>query len=143
MSAHQLWFRSTAFEIESGEDSETNPLCYGRQLSRWLRDRLMDAGRSTAEVIPEDWGWCVMVQRKPFLLWVGCVSVHDYAKLRSDDPAPSGADVVWTCNVVAEKPLLSNPFRRIDAGPDLDKLFEQVRGLVEADPRNTMLAEPQ
>ena len=38
MDAHQLWFRSAQFEIEPGEEEETNPLCFGRQLANWLRE---------------------------------------------------------------------------------------------------------
>jgi hypothetical protein len=66
MSHQQFWFRSTLFEIEPGEDEETNPLCYGRQFSRWLRDRLVSEGRIVEEVIPEDWGWCLVIQRRPY-----------------------------------------------------------------------------
>ena len=91
MSSHQFWFRSTRFEIEPGEDEETNPLCFGRQLANWLRERLVEQGRTVEEVLPYDWGWCLVVQRKPFLLWVGCVSVHDYAATKPSDPYLAGA----------------------------------------------------
>lgn len=40
----QFWFRSTLFEIEVGEDKETNPLCYGRQLANWLVTALRSDG---------------------------------------------------------------------------------------------------
>lgn len=59
MNAHQLWFRSTLFEIEPGEDEETNPLCFGRQLARWLRQALIAQGYFVEEPIPKDWGWCL------------------------------------------------------------------------------------
>jgi len=143
MKKTQLWFQSTAFEIEPGEDEETNPLCYGKQFAQWLRNRLVESGYSVEEVIPEDWGWCVVVQRKPFMLWIGCVNMHDYAATKPTDPVPKGRDVVWTCHVVAEKSWLSSLFRQIDTSPAVDALFGEVRKLIEADERNKIVEEPR
>ena len=141
MSTTQLWFRSTLFEIEPGEDEETNPLCFGRQLARWLRERLVANGRSVEDVIPEDWGWCLIVQRKPFLLWVGCVSVHDYATTKPGDPLPRGSEVVWACTVVAERSLLGK-LRGIKTAPALEALFQQTHGIIEAEASNTFVPQP-
>jgi len=132
--ALQLWFRASQFEIEPGEDEETNPLCYGRQLALWLRSRLIAQGYAVEDVISEDWGWCVMCQRKPFSLWVGCVSVHDYAKSRPEDPPPQGKDVLWTCFIVAEHSLVSRLFGRPDTTAATAQLHSQVKRLLEAEP---------
>jgi hypothetical protein len=37
------WFKSSKFQVEPGEDEETNPGLYGRQLARWLKARLETA----------------------------------------------------------------------------------------------------
>jgi hypothetical protein len=142
MSTHQFWFRSKLFEIEPGEDQQTNPLCFGRQLSHWLRERLIAQGRSVEDVIPEDWGWCLVVQRKPFLLWVGCVSVHDYSKTKPSDPLPKGSEVVWACTVVAEQSVLGKLFRREDPTPAVDELFKQALSIVESNGSNTLVPQP-
>lgn len=69
----QLWFTTTSFAPTPGEEEQTNPDRYGEALAGWVRGRLVDAGfDSTESPIPEDWGWMIMVQRKPFPLWVGC-----------------------------------------------------------------------
>jgi hypothetical protein len=141
MESRQFWFRSTLFEVEPGEDEETNPLCFGRQLAHWLRERLVAQGRSVEEVIPEDWGWCLVVQRKPFLLWVGCVSVHDYAVAKPTDPAPRGKDIVWACTVVAEQSFLSK-LRGVDPASAVEELYWQTRGAVEAEAANTFVPQP-
>jgi hypothetical protein len=60
LKKHQIWFRSNSFEIEVGEDKETNPLFYGRQLARWLESALQGEGVIVEKVFPEDWGWCVI-----------------------------------------------------------------------------------
>lgn len=72
-TSDQIWIKSTRFEIEPGEDSLTNPGIYGKQLADWLADQLKDAGESIADVIPEDWGWCIVLRRSP-LSFVGCAN---------------------------------------------------------------------
>ena len=47
----QFWFTSSLFDIEQGEDEETNPLCFGRQLSNWLRIKLRAKGYDVEDVI--------------------------------------------------------------------------------------------
>ena len=49
-------FKSSKFEIEPGEDEEINPRMYGRQLARWLKQRLEEKGYSVEDIINEDWG---------------------------------------------------------------------------------------
>ncbi|PLP97683.1 hypothetical protein [Cupriavidus pauculus] len=142
MSPQQLWFRSTLFEIEPGEDKETNPYCYGRQFSRWLHDRLATEGRMIEEIVPEDWGWCLVVQRKPYLLWVGCGSVHDFDTKQSSDAVPVGSDVVWSCMVVAEQSLFGKLLRGNNTVSGVDALFRQVKHIVERDASNTLVSEP-
>lgn len=141
MSSHQFWFRSLRFEIEPGEDQETNPLCFGRQLAYWLRERLVAQGWSVEEPIPEDWGWCLVVQRKPFMLWVGCVSVHDYTTTKPTEPPPRGSEVVWACTVVAEQSLLGK-LRGINTAPAIEELFQQTRGIVEAEASSRFVSQP-
>jgi hypothetical protein len=136
----QFYFTSSLFEIEPGEDEQTNPLCYGKQFSNWMRDRLTDKCYEVEEVIPEDWGWCVVCARKPFMLWVGCVSVHSYNKSRPEDPIPQGKDVVWACSVVAEPPFLANLLRRVNVEPALGQLESDVEA-IRRDERDIVLTE--
>ena len=138
----QFWFKSDLFAIEPGEDEKTNPLCYGRQLAKWLRTKLIAKGYAVEDVIPEDWGWCVMCARTPFMLWVGCVSVHDYEKSKPEDPPPNGRDVTWSCMVTAEPPLLAGLFKRINVEPALSDLSKHVSNILSAEPSITLTAEP-
>jgi hypothetical protein len=140
--AHQLWFKAEQFQIEPGEDEQTNPLCFGKALATWLRGKLTSEGHTVEEVIAEDWGWCVMCQRVPFMLWIGCANVHDYSKSGPEHPPPRGGEVVWSCMVVAELPLLSRLFKRPDTGAATEKLFEQVRRLLNAEPDVTFVEQP-
>ena len=122
-------FKSSLFEIEPGEDKETNPRCYGKRLALWLRAKLERAGYQI-EVLPEDWGWCVICQRQPFLLWVGCGNARDYDEVDLNARRPVGTDIVWHCFPEAELPLLARLFKRVDVNPALDKLDADLRAVL-------------
>jgi hypothetical protein len=141
MNDHQLWLKSSLFEIELGEDENTNPGCYGKQLATWLRSKLIGKGYKVEEVIPEDWGWCVMCTRDPFMLWIGCGSVLDHEPI-PDAPRPSGKDVIWSCFVTAEKPFLRSLFKRIDTSSAVEKLYKEVESLLKSEPAITLMDAP-
>jgi len=143
MNEYQLWFRSPLFRIEAGEDEETNPMCFGRHLAHWLGEQLEADGVPVEGVIPEDWGWCLVVRRRPFLLWVGCGNVQNDSKWRGPPPSLSdGKDVVWTCHVVAEVPLVKRLLRAPDTETQVKELFERVQRLVASAPGTAFVAEP-
>lgn len=74
----QFWFYFILFQIEFGEDVEINLGCYGRVFVRWVVVVFQVDGVVVDEVFFEDWGWCVMVKKWLFCLWVGCGNVIDY-----------------------------------------------------------------
>lgn len=138
----QFWFKSPLFEIEPDEDAETNPLIYGRALANWLAASLRDEGIEVDDVFPEDWGWCVMVKRTPFRLWIGCGNVHDNARQNLKGQLPRGEDIVWTCIVVAEVPLMKRLFRKPPTAPEVEELFARVKRIVTAARGTTLIDEP-
>lgn len=75
MVSDRVSFRSSAFAVEAGEDGETNPGIYGRSLANWIVGQLEGRGVRVEGTIAEDFGRCVVVKRKPFLLWIGCASM--------------------------------------------------------------------
>ncbi|MEW8355501.1 MAG: hypothetical protein AB2556_23930 [Candidatus Thiodiazotropha sp.] len=62
-----------------------------------------------AEVIPEDWGWCVMCSRKPYMLWVGCGYID--AEEESPGEQPVNDEIIWHCFVTAEIPYFKKNIR--------------------------------
>lgn len=58
-------FTSSQFHVGANEEQHTNPGIYGFALAQWLSDRLRDRGVVAKEVVPEDWGWCVVVKTRP------------------------------------------------------------------------------
>src|SRR5262245_22089997 len=104
-----LCFTSSLFHIEPGEDAETNPHRYGKQLADWLREKLKASGYESAEVIPEDWGWCVVCSREPVSLWIGCgnsesIEMLENPKLFKTQP------IIWQCFVASDVPFLKRLF---------------------------------
>ncbi|PLQ00433.1 hypothetical protein [Cupriavidus pauculus] len=137
----QFWFRSTLFGREASEAKATNPFVSGQQVARWLHDRLVSEGRIVEEIVPEDWGWCSIVQRKPYLLWIGCGSVQDIAAEQTGASTPIDGETVWSCMVVAELSLLGR-LKGYSAAESVEALFQQAMAIVERDTANVLVPEP-
>jgi len=134
-SGQGFWFTSTSFEAEAGEDEETNPRMYGRQVAQWVRERFSSAGYPVEDVIPEDWGWCVMCQREPFSLMVGCVNLRDHEHAEPDDPPPARDRLLWNAIPMAETPFLKYVFKRKpDTAPALARLEDELKAFLESEP---------
>lgn len=140
MSSSGYWFKSSKFEIEPGEDEEINPEIYGRQLARWLKERLEQKGYKVEDIIEEDWGRCLMCSREPFMLWVGCGSVTDHEP-RGDGP-PAKEDVTWHCFATAEVYFWKRLFRKVETEPALSRLNADLRDILRAEPELTLVEEP-
>ncbi|HMB93247.1 MAG TPA: hypothetical protein VKP65_20515 [Rhodothermales bacterium] len=131
------YFTSTLFEIEQGEDEETNPGCYGKALAAWIAARLTQFGYEPY-VVPEDWGWCVVCMEGEYWLWVGCSAVHDAAFYDSYDPAshPDGKDVEWYVFTHVEIPffkvrsIMRKWFGRLDTDALQRKLAAELHSIL-------------
>lgn len=135
-------FKSSLFDIEPGEDEETNPRIYGRQLALWLKTRLEQRGYDIEPVIAEDWGRCLMCYRDPFLLWVGCANMVDYDTAQPGDPPPDRESIIWHCFVAAEVPILKRLFSRPDTAPSLDKLHAELHAILASEPDIRLVPPP-
>ena len=127
-------FTSSLFEVELGEDAETNPRRYGRQLALWIKKKFEELGYDVEDVIPEDWGWCVMCQRAPFTLWIACGNRDDSVTAKEDDPPPRANEIIWHCFPVAEVSLIQRLFKKIDTSGALDKLDIELKKIITSDP---------
>ncbi len=122
MSANpQVTFQTDFFKPLPGEEEETNPGRYGKALAQWLGERLKERGVTVEGVIPEDFGWVVMVSRKPFMLWLGCGNTD-------------GSTTEWNVFPVAELSTIQRLFKREDPGPAIEKLREHLAELLPSIP---------
>lgn len=116
----QLWFTSTDFQPSPDEEEKTNPGRFGEALVKWIKNKLSGAGYNIEEEpIPEDWGWVVMLQRKPFSLWVGCGN-------------EDGNLTRWALFVEAEKGLFQKLFKKIDPSAEVGVVEKELEKLVRA-----------
>ncbi|WMS88824.1 hypothetical protein [Pleionea litopenaei] len=122
MIPDSYYFKSSLFNVERGEDEETNLGIYGKQLARWLRDGLIALGYEVEPIIAEDWGWCVMCQRKPFSLWVDCGSLDDQQSRQPFSKDINLEAVIWHCFVELEIPFWRKFFNKPDSTVLLEKL---------------------
>lgn len=136
MSAPEaFWFKSPLFKIQPGEDSQTNPGIFGKELADWLAQKLQPLGYPV-EVIPEDWGWCIICQRKPARLFIGCGNV---TSLTPDIEPP---ELVWHLFVHAEAPILKRLFQSVDPAAVRNKLTIQLAQILANEPEITLVEEP-
>ena len=136
------WFNSDLFQIESGEDEETNPRMYGKQMANWVRKKLADSRYDPEEVIPEDFGWLVLCSRSPYLLGVVCVSFEDPETEQPDSLPPPFDQVKWSCSIFVEVPFFKRLFRKVDTTEGVRKLDAELRSILEAEPRIALVDSP-
>lgn len=127
-------FQSSLFNIEEGEDENTNPYLFGRELANWLCDQLLIRGYDVDEVFAEDWGWCLMCQTEPYQLYVGCTSIlNENLVQRCKDPK-SEAEILWHVITFSEKLLIARLWRKIDTKPGLNRLNGDLQDILNSNP---------
>ena len=113
----QVTFQTSFFKPVPGEDEKTNPGRFGLALAEWLKSQLEGRGVAVEEILPEDFGWVVMVSRKPFKLWLGCGNTE-------------GSTTEWTVFPVAEPTFTQRILKKADTSAAVATLWQHVRALV-------------
>ena len=147
---NNYWFRSELFQVQKGEDKETNPGCYGKELGTWLCMQFKELGYKNVELIPEGWGWCVMCSNTDYMLWVGCGSIRTDEGDDNFDSAspPNSKDIVWHTFTVAEVPifyfksLVKKLFGMLNVDKPLRKLDAELAQILNSEPRIELCEEP-
>ena len=117
----QVTFTTTYFKPVAGEEEDTNPGRFGKALAQWLADRLNEHGVAVKGIIPDDFGWVVLVSRKPFMLWLGCGNSE-------------GSTSKWSVFSVVEPSLFQSLFKRGDTREALKNLEAYLAELVSLIP---------
>jgi hypothetical protein len=129
---HEIIFSSTDFSVYPHEDEDLNPGILGRSLADWIKQSLAGTKFEITEDICEDFGYCLMVHRKPYWLWVGCAGASDYEyeengldeKLAASFPLDS---IEWRIWVTTEWGLLSKLLGRDRRGRDKEELLDLLK----------------
>jgi hypothetical protein len=122
--APSIWVETPFFKIEPGEDRDTNPRRYGRAFAHWLAQELAGRGEPFQQIVAEDWGWCVVITRRPFLLSIGCGNRDG----RTDQ---------WGAFVIAEPCALQVLLRTVDTRPAVSRLHSILEEVMHKVPQAT------
>lgn len=112
---------TTAFQPGAGEDTETNPGVYGRDFAEFIADRLRARGEPVEAVMPEDFGWCVLLSRKPTKKFICCGNREG----RVDE---------WMAFAVVETGLVSRLFGGVNIDAETDRLSRMIAEIVREAP---------
>jgi hypothetical protein len=109
------------FQIELGEEELTNPGIFGHALAKWLAEALKKRGEPVLDVLSEDWGWCILLMKKPYKLWIGCSN-------------KDGCTDEWGAFVVAEPNFFQSLFRRVDSSQDVNRAHKILHEIMQEIP---------
>ncbi len=146
---HDFWFTSTLFTITSDEGKETNPGCYGKELGSWLCKKLQVKGYSQAELIPEDWGWCVICSNDTFFLWVGCGAVTEQDFENSMLAPSKPEEIIWHVFSSVEVPffriatLAKKLVGKLNTQKGLEKLHQEIEEILKEEPQISLCEQPE
>jgi hypothetical protein len=128
----QVEFRSLKFPPYEGEEEEINPGLWGRRLAEYLARELARHGIETERIAVEDWGCYLPIPNEGFRLALCC----------GHQNGDADQFVVFT---EPAAPKVKKLFRTIDATPQLSRLVDALRSILEADPeiRDIVWSGPQ
>lgn len=116
----QVEFRSSKFPPYDGEEEEINPGLWGKRLTEYLAKELGKYGIETEEMAIEDWGCYLPIRNDGYRLAL-CCGHQD------------GDDDQFLVFTEPSKPKVKKLFRTIDATPQLSRLLDAVRAILETD----------
>lgn len=116
----QVEFRSSKFPPYEGEEDEINPGLWGKRLTEYLAKALAEKGIDTGEMVVEDWGCYLPVRNEGFDLAICCG--HQY-----------GDDDQFLVFTEPSTPKVKKFFRTIDASPQLTRILDALRQILEGD----------
>ena len=97
---NRFCFQSSKFKPVPNEEKYTNPGIYGKECAEWLANELKNIGYTIKEIVPEDWGWCIILDGfDTYSYWIGCNGEY------YDD------HLIWSCFVSVDEPFFKNPFK--------------------------------
>ena len=132
---------SSKFRIQIGEDNETNPLLYGRELAEWLQTELRNSYAAIEEVIPEDCGWCVVCERKPHRLFIVVVNIIDQELVDAIARQESPEEVLWYVEPFVRVSFWHGRETRRKLDQALERLYTRVQEVLAREQEIRVLSE--
>jgi hypothetical protein len=129
---NNIVFNSTDFPVIPHEDDELNPGILGRSVADWIKEILRGTRFEITEDINEDFGYCLMVHRRPYWLWVGCSGFSDYdypeneltKEIAESFPLES---IEWNIWVTSERGYISKLLNKDNRKSDIRELHALLK----------------
>src|SRR5262245_52206107 len=125
----QVEFRSSAFPPYDSEAEEINPGRFGKRLAEFLSEELRKRGENVGELVLEDWGVLLPIERAGFNLWIGVGNYDEYSDgfLCFIEPHKEYVrSLPWFWKRIPVRPRIEELQRRID---DALRAHEGVRDI--------------
>lgn len=90
-------FKSSKFKIEANEDEYTNPGIYGKNFANYLAKELSALGYKIKDIVPEDWGWCIVLEKN---ICVACNGQY------------YNNHIIWSCFCEIKNSILKKLFKK-------------------------------
>ena len=116
-------FRSDKFPPNAGEEERVNPGVWGERLAQYLYEQFEARGVEVDDYVAEDWGYCIRLVPKEFMVWIGCGHQAD-------------APEAFLCFVEPSKPWIRKfPFRKIDTTAEVSRVVDVLGQILTSDPQ--------
>lgn len=132
-----IYFKSSKFKVIPYGGRDINPGILGKSLSEWITSQLKGSKYEVSEVIEEDFGYCLIVKKKPYWLWIGCSGFSEYQYPEEGLSEGIAADfpletIEWRVWVTTEMGWLSKLLRKDNRKAESMELESILRENLEA-----------
>ena len=125
----EVIFITDMFQPAEEENIHHNTGIFGNKLANWIAGKLVNYDYKP-KVIQQDWGWQVLLEEKPYLLYIGCHNLWDGEDL-------DAGFVKWRCfTKIEETGFLTKLRKNI-----LFSEFEKKIGRVDFYLKNILFSE--
>jgi hypothetical protein len=112
---------TVAFAVEPEEDAGTNPGRHGRAFANFVAEQFRARGEAVEAVAPEDFGWCVLLGRKPAKRFICCGN-------------RDGRTDAWMAFAVVETGLVGRLFGSVNVEAEANRLSRLLADVLQAAP---------
>lgn len=114
-------FRSSKFPSYDKKNGEVNPEIWGKRLAEYISQNLEKHGIKTLDIIAEDWGYYLPIQNEEARLALCCANQN-------------GENDKFIIFTDPKTPKIRKLLRTKDITPQLSRLIDAVREILENDP---------
>jgi hypothetical protein len=126
MNALHILFKTSRFNLSKVGEHFINPCCFGEDLARWLRIKLIKRSVGVRQPYQEDWGWELPATQ-------GNNSYYLCMSGKSDESSTNKDDGEWRI-IVEKKRSIAQRLRRKGKIAAKDEMVRTIEEILCAEP---------